>query len=91
MSVDTDLLSDEQLEALSAYARQLGKNWKEHLLTDWMNAGEKTRFKGEWAYLQQIRNKLGPSWLSRISDMELDSAAAARLGEGYCNRAFQKL
>lgn len=57
----------EQMAALKDYAAWAGPDWKNQLQTDWMRAG--SRWPGEWAYLQQLRNQLGPSWLATF---ELD-------------------
>jgi hypothetical protein len=51
----------EQLETLVAYAEWAGEGWKRQLNHDWMRAGSK--FPGEYAYLQQVRNQGGPKWL----------------------------
>jgi hypothetical protein len=56
-----------QLVALREYAEQFGTDWKERLAADWLNAGTGTSFKGDFAYLQQLRNGYGPSWLSGYS------------------------
>lgn len=49
-------LTPEQLEALTAYAAEHGRTWKDSLRTDWYYA----RRPGA---LQQIRNEFGPTWL----------------------------
>lgn len=45
-----------QLDALVAYAREHGRNWKAKLLDDWAQA----RTVGP---LQEVRNQFGPTWL----------------------------
>jgi hypothetical protein len=50
-----------QLETLVAYAEWAGEDWKRKLNADWMKSG--SRFPGEYAHLQQVRNQGGPQWL----------------------------
>lgn len=59
----------KQLAALREYAEQFGTGWKERLNADWWSAGIGTGYKGEWAYLQQLRNRseFGPRWLVHYS------------------------
>lgn len=57
-------LTPEQAETLKAYAAWAGKAWRKDLLSDWLRAG--SRFPGEYAYLQQIRNQHGPRWLADL-------------------------
>lgn len=52
-------LSGEALEAVTAFAREHGRFWKQQLRDDWM-AG---RAEQE---LHQLRNTHGPKWLSRF-------------------------
>jgi|SRR5690349_5339753 len=59
-------LTPEQAAAIRAYAAQHGRTWKDQLLSDWMRAGSRT-YRGEWCYLQQIRNQKGPSWLRSMT------------------------
>lgn len=59
-------LTPEQADAIRSYAAQHGRTWKDQLLTDWLNAGSRT-YRGEWCYLQQIRNQKGPSWLRAMT------------------------
>ena len=56
----------EQAESLISYAEQFGDNWKSLLMQDWMRGGSKS-FRGEWCYLQQLRNTVGPSGLKEIT------------------------
>jgi hypothetical protein len=81
-----DQFNDKQLMALKQYKDQLtpigatkGRSWREYLIDDWMRAGERTLFKGEWAYLQQVRNSIPWEWMEMLSDDEIDQAAAERL------------
>src|SRR5690349_4719146 len=59
-------LTPEQAAAIRAYAAQHGRTWKDQLLSDWMRAGSRT-YRGEWCYLQQVRNQKGPSWLRSMT------------------------
>lgn len=60
-------LNQEQLAALRDYAEFVGENWKEALTFDWMGSGPTVSlWRGEWAYMQQIRNNFGPSWLAKF-------------------------
>lgn len=54
-------LTQEQKNELESYAKWAGKDWKRQLRFDWMKANSK--YPGEWAFLQQIRNQFGPDWL----------------------------
>lgn len=61
MSKEKRKPTEEQLEALRAYAAWAGRNWKSQLGVDWMRA--RSDWPGNYALLQQVRNALGPSWL----------------------------
>jgi hypothetical protein len=63
-------LTVDQLNAVKAYAEQHGEDWKTSLQSDWMRSGSAT-YRGEWAYLQQLRNRLGPKWLYDFQLTEL--------------------
>ena len=63
-------LTVDQLNAVKAYAEQHGDDWKTSLQSDWMRSGSAT-YRGEWAYLQQLRNRLGPKWLYDFQLTEL--------------------
>ncbi len=52
--------TEEQIEALRAYAKEHGRTWKADLNHDWMTGQA-------FGALQQIRNQFGPSWLVRFS------------------------
>ncbi len=54
-------LTDEQHDALQAFANRFGANWKERLSDYWMNGRDASEPKGN--YLRQVRNQLGPTWL----------------------------
>ena len=53
--------TQEQLEALRAYAEWAGRDWKQRLALDWMRAG--SEWDGPYHLLHQVRNRLGPAWL----------------------------
>jgi len=62
-----DELTEEQAEALTdyiAWCNRHNKDWKQTLYTDWMRAG--SDWRGEYSYLHQIRNRLGPKWLAKV-------------------------
>lgn len=65
--------TEEQLAALRSYAAWEGKDWKAKLRRDWTRAG--SEWPGEWALLQQLRNRFGPKWLARF---ELTSSDAEK-------------
>ena len=58
----------EQLTALQAYAAWAGADWRCMLRRDWMRGG--SNWRGEWAPLQQVRNRAGTQWLARF-EMEV--------------------
>jgi len=65
---DREQLSHDQLEALTAYAAENGRTWKDKLRTDWMYARARV-WRGDNDYsaeLQQVRNVFGPMWLNRF-------------------------
>jgi hypothetical protein len=64
-------LTPDQATAVRAYAAQHGPTWKAKLADDWMRAGSRT-YRGEWCYLQQVRNQHGPKWLKAV---KLDEVA----------------
>ena len=63
-------LTVDQLNSVKANAEQHGDDWKTSLQSDWMRSGSAT-YRGEWAYLQQLRNRLGPKWLYDFQLTEL--------------------
>lgn len=89
-STTTAMLTNDQLQALRSYAKQYGRYWKASLRESWMN-GDYSGFQGEPAYLQQVRNTFGPSWLARfvlpkdggfcVFDRATDAAAAEQSGK----------
>jgi hypothetical protein len=67
MSMNTEKieLTPDQGAALDRYARQHGPRWKTRLHEAWIdgNYGYLAN-KDDSAYLQQVRNTLGPTWLT---------------------------
>lgn len=57
----TFTLSLEQAEAVLAFARKKGREWKEDLLSAWLNGTDAREPNG--GLLRQVRNQLGPQWL----------------------------
>ena len=55
----------EQLAALQEFARMYGPTWKSCLRSAW-GGGYLKKEKHLAPYLQQIRNQLGPEWLSKF-------------------------
>lgn len=55
----------DQLKALKAYAKWAGKDWKKKLSRDWMRSG--SEWDGPWHLMQQLRNQLGPKWLTKYT------------------------
>lgn len=56
--------TDAQMATLRAYAAWAGRTWKDKLNQDWQRA--RSDFPGDYAYLQQLRNAFGPSWLITV-------------------------
>lgn len=54
-------LTPEQFAALQRYAANYGRNWKSRLSSDWASGRDAEQQGG--AYLRQIRNTFGPTWL----------------------------
>ncbi len=62
-----------QRDALLAYAKENGHDWKQKLSVDWSFA--RARIRGEHSpELQQVRNKLGPSWLHSVTREQIETA-----------------
>lgn len=61
-------LTTEQTEALVNFAKAKGGNWKQVLRDAWMAGGYDAQ-SGHYIAgpLQNLRNTLGPSWLTRFS------------------------
>lgn len=60
-------LSKEQQQAIDEYRTLAGRRWKEQLMADWMRGGSNI-YRGEWAYLQQVRNAFGSKIFQELSD-----------------------
>lgn len=58
-------LTPEQQKALDEYRATVGERWREQLMADWMRGGS-NQYRGEWAYLQQIRNAFGSQIFQEI-------------------------
>jgi hypothetical protein len=60
--------STEQIEALKEFAEAHGRNWKSALREAWMTGNYEgiEPYGKTAAYLQQVRNTFGPSWLVRF-------------------------
>ena len=60
-------LTAEQQKALNEYRAKVGERWKEQLMADWMRGGSNL-YRGEWAYLQQVRNAFGAKIFQELND-----------------------
>lgn len=56
--------TQEQMEALRAFAKKYGKDWKQELCDKWMCGADANEPNGH--LLRQVRNQLGPSWLAKV-------------------------
>ena len=59
-------MTPEQRATVVQYQRdcqEVGKAWRTQLSIDWQRSGSRI-FSGDWAYLQQLRNQIGPSGLT---------------------------
>jgi hypothetical protein len=58
-------MTPRHLEALLAYRKHYGAQWKKHLRTAWLRAceGLPADLRTFSGLLQQLRNDLGPQWL----------------------------
>lgn len=65
----------DQQATLCTYAQVMGEGWKEKLMADWRDGYRWLPPTIETAYLQQIRNRLGPSWLEAVAP-EVDAEVA---------------
>ena len=62
-------LTPEQQQALDEYRTLAGKRWREKLMADWMRGGSNL-YRGEWTYLQEIRNAFGAKIFFEENDNE---------------------
>jgi hypothetical protein len=67
-----ETLSVEEVTALVAYKQSVGQRWKTQLRSDWMRAGTCHVDNNTYSLLQQLRNRLGPSWLRGVQSSALD-------------------
>ena len=67
-STTTATLTAEQLKALQEWAKVHGRTWKSKLRQAWMTGDYDgiDQYGNTAAYLQQVRNTFGPSWLVRF-------------------------
>ena len=65
MTKQAGLPNKEQIEALKKWASVHGRNWKSALREAWMTGDYKgiEPYGNTAAYLQQVRNTFGTSWL----------------------------
>ncbi len=59
-----DQPNEAQLEAIRAFAKRHGDDWKEVLNTAWVNGRDTNEPDGH--LLRQVRNNFGPSWLIKF-------------------------
>lgn len=59
-----------QQEALDAFRDANGRNWKNALRANWERASYPGVSAAHAAALQQVRNTLGPEWLSKYRAQE---------------------
>lgn len=59
-------MTPEQRDALERFIIHWGDDWKRRLMSAWMTGNYRAAavFDDDSAYLQQIRNTLGPEWLA---------------------------
>ena len=58
-------ITTQQLETLKAFSEKYGKNWKDVLMTKWMNGSAINEHNGH--DLQRLRNAGGPTWLTQFT------------------------
>ncbi len=70
----------EQLDALTAYATQHGRNWKTTLGDAWMTGryDSATVRRDHDGLLQLVRNQCGPSWLKAVRIAADDAQSGGR-------------
>ena len=64
-------LTEEQRQALLAFRENNGRFWKTRLTECWMLSDYPNVPKEHTALLQQVRNRLGPVWLTDLKSEEL--------------------
>lgn len=69
-------LTHLQQEALDTFRASKGRNWKSALRSNWERASYPGMSVDHAAGLQQIRNSLGPEWLTKYRAPEPGAAAA---------------
>jgi len=69
--------SPEQLAALGAFREKYGRNWKSKLQESWMSGNYPSSMNNNAGLLQQVRNQLGPVWLSKHAEQVLARADSA--------------
>ena len=57
-------MTDEQREAVEAYAAKYGRFWKQKLLLAWQTGRDTSEPHG-WA-LRELRNERGSAWLGKV-------------------------
>lgn len=62
--VIVDDLETDQRKALESFMERHGRQWKETLLSYWLNGKDAQEPGGH--LLRQIRNRLGPQWLEKF-------------------------
>lgn len=69
MKTPTYLPSNDQVAALRTFAKVHGRKWKAALNQAWMTGVYEgiEPYGDVAAYLQQVRNNAGPSWLARLT------------------------
>ena len=66
-------LTEEQARALLWFAKKNGRTWKSKLSLAWRTGKDTDMVDGY--LLRQVRNNLGPSWLTSVSMSKLQQAA----------------
>lgn len=75
------VLTEEQQQALLQFAWHEGREWKSALRDAWRTGHYPWHVRAtdnNTAYLQQIRNRLGQSWLAKVRLGDLDVAQERR-------------
>jgi len=56
--------TEAQVQALQEFASKYGRCWKSTLVRKWYNGSDDREPNG--AFLRQVRNQFGPSWLKKF-------------------------